>query len=87
MDSLQGHFFVASPHLPDSNFYRTVVLMVQHDEQGALGLVLNRPTDTTVAQLWETVVQGAVLVSASRQPWRPGPRATDGLAHGGGLCG
>ena len=55
MHSLQGHFLVASPHLPDSNFYRTVVLMVQHDAQGALGLVLNRPTNTTVAQLWESV--------------------------------
>jgi putative transcriptional regulator len=55
MRSLQGHFLVASPHLPDSNFYRTVVLMVQHDENGALGLVLNRPTNSTVGELWERV--------------------------------
>ena len=57
MRSLQGRFLVASPHLPDPNFYRTVVLMIQHDENGALGLVLNRPSKSTVGQLWETVTQ------------------------------
>jgi putative transcriptional regulator len=57
MDSLRGHFLVASPHLPDPNFYHTVVLMVQHDDEGALGLVLNRPTGNTVGDLWEKVTQ------------------------------
>jgi putative transcriptional regulator len=52
MPSYQGHLLVASPYLPDPNFYRSVVLMIQHDEEGAVGLVLNRPTDTTVDQLW-----------------------------------
>jgi putative transcriptional regulator len=49
MDSLQGHLLVASPQLQDPNFLHTVVLMIQHDEAGALGLVLNRPLDTSVA--------------------------------------
>ena len=44
MKSLAGHFLVASPRLPDENFFRTVVLVIQHDESGAYGLVLNRPT-------------------------------------------
>ena len=61
MSSLQGYFLVASPHLPDPNFYRTVVLIVQHDENGALGLVLNRPTDKTVGQLWESVTEEPCL--------------------------
>jgi putative transcriptional regulator len=55
--SLQGHFLVASPHLPDPNFHRTVVLMVQHDEQGALGLVLTRPTGSTIGELWESIAK------------------------------
>jgi putative transcriptional regulator len=57
MRSLRGHFLVASPHLTDPNFYRTVVLMIQHDKHGALGLVLNRMTNSTVGQLWETLTK------------------------------
>jgi len=53
MESLQGEFLVASPHLGDPNFYRSVVLILRHDEQGALGLVMNRPTNNTVASVWK----------------------------------
>lgn len=49
MKSLRGHFLVASPYLGDANFFRSVVLMVQHDEEGAFGVVLNRPTSHTAA--------------------------------------
>ena len=55
MKSLKGHFLVASPHLPDDNFYHSVVLMVQHDQEGAVGLVLNRPTKNTVQEIWQLV--------------------------------
>jgi putative transcriptional regulator len=51
MDSLQGHFLVASPQLGDPNFNQTVVLMVEHTDEGALGLVLNRPTGKNIGQL------------------------------------
>jgi putative transcriptional regulator len=50
MKSLRGHLLVASLDLVDPNFLKAVVLMVQHSEEGALGLVLNRPTNTTVKQ-------------------------------------
>lgn len=53
MNSLQGQLLVATPQLTDGNFFRSVVLMIQHDEDGALGVVLNRPTSTTIQQLWE----------------------------------
>lgn len=53
MRSLQGHLLIASPHLGDTNFVRTVVLMVQHDEEGALGLVLNRPSGRRICDVWQ----------------------------------
>ena len=49
-ESLRGQLLVASPALIDPNFRRTVVLVVAHDEDGAVGLVLNRPTDAEVAE-------------------------------------
>ena len=52
-ESLRGKFLVASPMLGDANFFRTVVLMLQHDEEGAMGLVLTRPTSMTVQEVLE----------------------------------
>ena len=51
-------FLVASPYLSDENFYRTVVLMVQHDSEGALGVVLNRPTESSLEEVWELFSEG-----------------------------
>ncbi|MDX1468244.1 MAG: YqgE/AlgH family protein [Acidimicrobiia bacterium] len=48
-DSLAGRLLVATPLLVDPNFHRTVVLMLQHDEEGTLGVVLNRPSREAVA--------------------------------------
>ena len=47
-DTLRGQLLVAAPILRDPNFHRTVVLVAEHGEEGAMGLVLNRPTDTPV---------------------------------------
>jgi putative transcriptional regulator len=47
-ESVRGRLLVATPELQDPNFARTVVLMLEHTADGALGLVLNRPTDTTL---------------------------------------
>lgn len=46
--SLGGRLIVATPSLIDPNFRRSVVLMLHHDDQGALGVVLNRPSEVTV---------------------------------------
>jgi putative transcriptional regulator len=58
MNSLQGHLLVASPHLLDPNFARTVVLLIQHTHEGAFGVVLNRPTDSTIQEIWSQVGEG-----------------------------
>jgi putative transcriptional regulator len=55
MDNLQGHFLIASAKLADPNFFRTVVLIVRHNEEGAMGMVLNRPASLTVREVWEKV--------------------------------
>ena len=47
--SLKGQLLIAAPQLADY-FRRTVVLVLEHTEEGAMGVVLNRPTDTAVAE-------------------------------------
>lgn len=48
---MTGRLLVASPELGDPHFSRTIVLLVDHDESGALGVVLNRPSTTDVSDI------------------------------------
>lgn len=76
---------VASPYLEDPNFVRTVVLLIQHSEEGAFGVVLNRALSKTVQELWADVseepcdndhpihlggpVEGPLLALHDREEW------------------
>src|SRR3954454_9492096 len=48
-ESLRGSLLIAAPRLLDPNFRRTVVLIADHGEEGAMGVILNRPSGMTVA--------------------------------------
>lgn len=48
-DTLRGQFLIAGTHLRDENFYKSVVLMLEHNDDGAMGLVVNRPLDIGVS--------------------------------------
>ncbi|MGJ8670756.1 MAG: YqgE/AlgH family protein [Oceanococcus sp.] len=50
-ESLRNQFLIAMPSLADSNFERSVSLLCEHGDDGALGLVINRPTDLDVASM------------------------------------
>jgi putative transcriptional regulator len=56
MESLKGQFLIATPNLLDPNFNGTVILVIQHDDKGALGVVINRPLDVTVQQACEQIM-------------------------------
>ena len=45
MNSLQGHFLVAAAHQLDPNFARTVILVVEHSDDGAFGVIVNCPKE------------------------------------------
>jgi len=47
-ETLKGQFLVATTTLRDSNFFKTVVLIVEHDDNGAMGVVVNRPSGVTI---------------------------------------
>ncbi|HEX4188267.1 MAG TPA: YqgE/AlgH family protein [Solirubrobacteraceae bacterium] len=69
-ESLAGQLLLASPALQDPNFMRTVVLVSLHSDEGAMGLVLNRPSAVTVG---EAVPQLEQAVSDAEHVYVGGP--------------
>ncbi|MEM6474234.1 MAG: YqgE/AlgH family protein, partial [Planctomycetota bacterium] len=59
--SISGKLLIASPYLSDPNFMRSVVLIVSHDEQGAFGLSLTRPTNRRLSDIVEMSLPSAKI--------------------------
>ncbi|HWJ84659.1 MAG TPA: YqgE/AlgH family protein [Cellulomonas sp.] len=75
MDSLRGQLLVARNQLQDPNFHRTVVLLLEHNEDGAFGVVLNRPLEVEV----DDVLPGwGDVVDQPRRVFQGGPVGLDG---------
>lgn len=70
VSSLTGRLLVATPALADPNFDRAVVLLLDHDEEGSLGVVLNRPTPVAVGEVLEP---WASLAGAPQVVFQGGP--------------
>jgi len=51
--NLTHHFLIAMPNMADPNFSRTLTYVCEHNDQGALGVVINRPIDMTLQALFE----------------------------------
>ena len=98
VSSLTGRLLVATPALADPNFDRAVVLLLDHDEEGSLGVVLNRPTPVDVSDIlsgWAdlagepgVVFQGGPvsLDSALGVAVIPGGASGERLRSAGGGC-
>jgi len=73
VDTLRGQLLIAGPALVDPNFWRTVVLVGEHSEEGALGVVLNRVSETEVREALPELAElsadmGVVHVGGPVQP-------------------
>ena len=77
MDSLAGHFLIASPAILDPNFERAVVLITAHTDEGAVGVILNRCSSATVG---EAVPQLAPVIDIDEPVFVGGPVNPDGVA-------
>jgi putative transcriptional regulator len=53
--NLTHHFLIAMPGMADPNFVRALTYIAEHNDQGALGIIVNRPIDMTLAALFERV--------------------------------
>ena len=76
--SLAPSFLLAMPGMDDPQFARTAVLMCQHDGDGAMGVVLNRPTDVLLGELLDQLgIEGASREMKGRQVLWGGPVQVD----------
>jgi putative transcriptional regulator len=74
-----GTLLVASRQLTDVNFARAVVLILQHDENGTIGVMLNRPTNLVPATVFPELAEG--LGSYDGRLFRGGPVAPTRLLY------
>lgn len=70
----RGRMLVASHGLPDPNFHRSVILLLEYDSSGALGVMVNRPTDVTLDTVLPEVPE---LKGRSETIFLGGPIARD----------
>ncbi|MDQ3067799.1 MAG: YqgE/AlgH family protein [Actinomycetota bacterium] len=75
-ETLRGQLLVAAPILHDPNFHRTVIFVAEHSDEGAMGLVLNRPTDT---QVDEALPDLSTLAGDGEPVYVGGPVALDSV--------
>jgi putative transcriptional regulator len=72
--SLAGQLLVASPHIGDPRFQRTVILLLAHGKDGALGIVINRPIgEQKLARLLAAAGEDATGVAGSVRVFAGGP--------------
>jgi putative transcriptional regulator len=74
MRSLQDHFLIAMPAMEDPNFNATVTYLCMHDGAGALGVIINRPGDTSFGELLAQLdIEPLDRAQAARPVLRGGP--------------
>ena len=72
--SLQGHLLIAHPQIDDGRFARAVIVMCQHDDQSAMGVVINhRAARMSLGKLYETLDIGAPRFCAEQPVHIGGP--------------
>lgn len=72
------HFLIAMPLMADPNFARTLTYIAEHNDQGALGIIVNRPIDMNLATLFERIDVPLASQELGRQPvYFGGPVQTD----------
>jgi len=78
MSSLQDHFLIAMPAMGDANFNETVTYICKHNAEGAIGVVINRPTDVLLEELFGQLSLDVESPAAARQPvYKGGPVTPD----------
>ncbi len=65
---LAGHLLIAMPAMQDPNFARTVTYICEHTDQGALGIIINRPMDMDLGAIFDQLEMASSDPGLARQP-------------------
>jgi putative transcriptional regulator len=68
MTSLEGHLLIAMPGMADPNFNETVTFICKHDAEGAIGIVVNRPSDMSLDEVFRQLEFENLLGEDAHQP-------------------
>lgn len=71
MNALAGNLLIADPRMADPNFFRSVVLITQHGDEGASGVILNQPSNVWLSEIWGELSESPL--GENRQLFRGGP--------------
>jgi putative transcriptional regulator len=76
--NLTNHFLIAMPSLADPNFFHTVTYICEHSPQGTMGLIINRPTEIRLGDLYEQMeIDHDSVASDDQRVYLGGPVQTD----------
>jgi putative transcriptional regulator len=76
--NLTNHFLIAMPRLEDPNFFHTVTYICEHTSDGAMGIVINRPMELHLADIFEQLeIQVSTLQIAEQPVYLGGPVQSD----------
>jgi putative transcriptional regulator len=76
--NLTNHFLIAMPNLVDGHFSRSVTYICEHDENGALGLIINRPSEIGLGEIFEQLqIRATASESLDKTVLNGGPVLTD----------
>ena len=71
--NLTNHFLIAMPAMDDPYFSKTLIYIAEHNDQGALGLIVNRPIDMDLATLFEKIAASSNRLVTKRYAPQPPP--------------
>lgn len=76
--NLRNHFLIAMPTLADPNFFHSVTYMCDHNDDGAMGLIVNRPMELTLGELLDHLGLNAASETIAAMPvYQGGPVQTE----------
>lgn len=75
---LTNHFLISMPHMSDSNFTHTLTYICDHNDQGAMGIVVNRPMDMSLKEILEHLeIDSSKTAQPEQQIYNGGPVAAE----------